>query len=179
MIECKTVTLNTQFGPFTIVETAKGVRYAEWDDGKRLFLRQVRGELACIPGLPESTAEFEDYFSGKLRVFHAPIDPIGTPFQLRCWEAIRSVPYGQTITYAQEGHRAGTRGYQAVGQANRRNPIAILIPCHRVVSANGPGGYFGALEIKRALLEFEGFAWPEQWCRDPIDFPQNEGHTMH
>ena len=175
MTECKVTTLDTWLGPLTIVQTAKGVRHAELDDGARQFAREASGQLIRIPGLPESAAEFEAYFSGKLREFASPVDLVGTPFQVRCWEAVRRVPYGCTITYAQEGLSIGTRGFQAVGQANRRNPVAILVPCHRVVGLNGPGGYFGgALWMKRALLEFEGAHWPEEWGHEVPEITQNE-----
>lgn len=164
-MDCKVTTLSTFLGPLTIVETARGVRYVDWDDGARQFLRQVRGELVCVPGEPDSAREFIDYFSGRLRQFSAPADLVGTPFQKRCWQAMREhTTYGQVITYGDEARLVGTTGYQAVGQANRRNPVAILIPCHRVVAQDGPGGYFGSrLDIKRALLALEGWPWPEAW----------------
>lgn len=175
MTECKVTTMDTWLGPLTIVQTAKGVRFVDLDDGARQFAREAEGQFVRIPGLPESTAEFEAYFSGTLREFTSPVDLVGTPFQLRCWEALRLIPYGQTITYAQEGQRIGTRGFRAVGQANRRNPVAILIPCHRVIGLNGPGGYFGAkLWMKRALLEFEGVCWPEAWGHEVPENIQNE-----
>ena len=165
MTECKVTTLDTWLGPLTIVQTAKGVRHAELDDGARQFAREAAGQLTRIPGVPESAAEFEAYFAGTLQQFTSPVDLNGTPFQVRCWEAVRRIPYGEMITYAQE----------AVGQANRRNPVAILIPCHRVVGLNGPGGYFGgALWMKRALLEFEGAHWPEEWGHEVPENIQNE-----
>ena len=177
-MECKVVTLNTWLCPITIVQTAKGVRHVDLDDGARQFAREVRGELVRVPGIPESAGEFEAYFAGTLREFTSPVDLNGTPFQVRCWEAVRTVPYGQFITYAQEGHMVGTRGYQAVGQANRRNPVAFLIPCHRVVGLNGPGGYFqGNIWMKRALLEFEGCAWPKEWGHEVPDFIQKESRA--
>ena len=177
-MNCKVVTLHTWLTPLTIVETANGVRHVDFDDGKAQFMREARGELIRIPGLPDSTPEFEAYFRGDLRTFLTPPDLSGTPFQRACWEAMRGIPYGQTITYAQQGHIAGTRGYQAVGQANRRNPVPILIPCHRVVSLHGPGGYFGdRIYMKRALLTFEGFDWPEEWGHDLPDFLEIPGRA--
>lgn len=172
-MNCKVITLNTWLTPLTIVETTSGVRHVDFDDGKQQFLREARGELVRIPGIPDSLPEFEAYFRGNLQTFTTPPDLSGTPFQVSCWEAMRTIPYGHTITYAQQGHIAGTRGYQAVGQANRRNPVPILIPCHRVVSLHGPGGYFGErIYLKRALLEFEGWTWPEEWGHEVPDFIQ-------
>ena len=177
-MNCKVTTLQTWLTPLTIVETANGVRYVDFDDGKQQFMREARGELTRIPGLPDSTPEFEAYFHGKLRTFSTPADLVGTPFQVACWKAMQNIPYGQTITYAQQGHIAGTRGYQAVGQANRRNPVPILIPCHRVVSLHGPGGYFGdRLWMKRTLLEFEGALWPTEWGHDLPDFLRIPSHA--
>ena len=175
-MECKVTTIDTWLTPLTIVQTAKGVRHVDFDDGAKQFLREACGELRRIPGTPESTAEFEAYFRGELKTFLTPPDLTGTPFQVRCWEAMREIPYGCTITYAQQGHIAGTRGYQAVGQANRRNPVPILIPCHRVVAAANPGGYFGdRIWMKRALLEFEGWPWPAEWGHEVPDFIRYPG----
>lgn len=167
MIECKVATLSTFLGPVTVVETARGVRHVDLlDDGARpVCARGGRALPAPARRARECAQEFRDYFAGRLRAFACPMDLVGTDFQRRCWLAVeRSVPFGETITYAQEARLAGTTGYQAVGQANRRNPLAIRIPCHRVVASGGPGGYFaGRLDLKRALLRFEGWAWPEEW----------------
>ena len=93
-------------------------------------------------------AQLEEYFCGERTVFDLPLDARGTPFQRRCWQALLEIPYGQTRTYAQQA--------QAVGMANHRNPLPVLIPCHRVVGADGSlTGYAGGLEIKRKLLEIE------------------------
>ncbi len=166
-MECKVLTMDTWLSPLTIVETARGVRHVDLDDGARQFAREVRKELTRVPGTPECASEIAAYFDGKLRAFSCPLDLVGTEFQKRCWLAVlAAAPYGTTITYAQEAHLVGTTGYQAVGQANRRNPLAILIPCHRVLAQHGPGGYFnGHLELKRALLEFEGCDLTGSWGR--------------
>ena len=166
-MECKVLTMDTWLSPITVVETARGVRHVDLDDGARQFAREVRGELTRVPGTPECVSEITDYFDGKLRAFSCPLELVGTEFQKKCWLAVLAgAPYGTTITYAQEARMVGTVGYQAVGQANRRNPLAILIPCHRVLALNGPGGYFnGHLELKRALLEFEGCKLTGSWGR--------------
>ena len=167
-IECKVTTISTWLAPITVVETARGVRFVDLDDGARQFRREAAGEYIRVPGEAEAADELRRYFAGELHVFSVPLDLCGTPFQLRCWEAMRGIPYGQTITYAQEGLMAGTRGFQAVGQANRKNPVPILVPCHRVVSLSGPGGYFGGrLDWKKQLLEFEGCALPADWDWEP------------
>lgn len=95
------------------------------------------------------------YFSGREPDFIPPLEPQGTLFQRRVWQELLKVPYGQTITYGELARRIGCRSAQAVGQALNRNPIAIIVPCHRVVAASGLGGYAYGLEIKRKLLNLE------------------------
>ena len=104
-----------------------------------------------------TAAELAAYFAGARRVFTVPLDPAGTPFQRRVWEALRSIPYGKTASYGAIAAQIGNpRAARAVGMANHCNPIPILIPCHRVVGAGGElTGYAGGLEIKRRLLELE------------------------
>lgn len=103
-------------------------------------------------------AELEQYFAGKRREFTFPLDLRGTEFQLACWRALLQIPYGETRSYADIA-RAVRRpqGFRAVGMANNRNPLAIVVPCHRVIASDGTlCGYGGGLDIKRKLLELEG-----------------------
>lgn len=101
--------------------------------------------------------ELEAYFAGRLRAFRTPVAPDGTPFQRRVWEALREIPYGETMSYGELSRRIGRPdAVRAVGAANGANPIAIIIPCHRVVGANGSlTGFGGGLDVKRALLALE------------------------
>lgn len=110
--------------------------------------------------LARGRAELLEYLTGARRAFDLPLDPRGTPFQRRVWSALADIPYGQTVTYGELARRVGCpQGSRAVGQANHRNPLPILLPCHRVVGANGAlTGYGGGLELKRFLLELEGSA---------------------
>lgn len=98
------------------------------------------------------------YFQGNLRTFNVPLAPEGTDFQRRVWKELQAIPYGKTISYLELSRRLGDeKAIRAVGRANGANPIAILIPCHRVIGADGSlTGYAGGLERKRALLEREG-----------------------
>jgi methylated-DNA-[protein]-cysteine S-methyltransferase len=102
-------------------------------------------------------AQLAAYFAGSLTSFDLPLDPSGTPFQLRVWEALRSIPYGETATYAELAAAVGKpSAFRAVGAANGRNPISVIVPCHRVIGADGTlTGYGGGLERKRMLLELE------------------------
>lgn len=101
--------------------------------------------------------ELYEYFEGKRTAFTLPLNPHGTPFQKTVWETLRTIPYGETISYAQEAQKFGNpKAIRAVANANGRNPIAILIPCHRVIaSGGGIGGYSGGIEKKEFLLALE------------------------
>jgi O-6-methylguanine DNA methyltransferase len=103
-------------------------------------------------------AQLEEYFAGKRREFTFPLDLRGTEFQLACWRALLQIPYGETRTYADIARAVGRpQGFRAVGMANNRNPIAIVVPCHRVIASDGTlCGYGGGLDIKRTLLQLEG-----------------------
>lgn len=109
------------------------------------------------PLLTLAAEQLEEYFEGRRRVFDLPLELVGTPFQQRAWRALASIPYGTTISYGEQARRLGRpRAARAVGAANACNPIAIVLPCHRVVGADGSlTGYGGGLEVKRALLEHE------------------------
>lgn len=102
--------------------------------------------------------ELEEYFEGKRRKFTFPLDLRGTDFQVACWRALQNIPYGQTRTYADIARAVGKpSAFRAVGMANNRNPIAIVVPCHRVIASDGTlCGYGGGLDVKRKLLELEG-----------------------
>lgn len=102
--------------------------------------------------------ELEEYFDGQRREFSFPLDLRGTSFQKRCWQALLAIPYGKTRSYAEIAAEVGSpRGFRAVGQANHQNPIAIVVPCHRVITTDGKlGGYGGGLEMKEKLLRLEG-----------------------
>lgn len=101
--------------------------------------------------------ELHEYFAGKRHDFTLPIAPKGTPFQKKVWETLCTIPYGETISYAKEATLFGNpNATRAVANANGRNPIAILIPCHRVIASHGGlGGYSGGIEKKVFLLELE------------------------
>ncbi|MBL7767136.1 MAG: methylated-DNA--[protein]-cysteine S-methyltransferase [Chitinophagaceae bacterium] len=107
--------------------------------------------------LKQATEQFTEYFKGTLRNFDLPLKPIGTPFQQRVWEALKTIPYGQTMSYMQLSEQLGnTKAIRAVAHSNGRNPLAIIIPCHRVIGSNGKlVGYAGGLDRKRWLLNFE------------------------
>lgn len=108
----------------------------------------------------EAEKELQEYFRGVRKSFQLPLNPAGTPFQRKVWQELCRIPYGETATYGAIAARIGNpKAVRAVGQANHRNPIPILIPCHRVVAANGRlGGYGGGTDLKIKLLKLEGIS---------------------
>lgn len=106
----------------------------------------------------DAVAQLAEYFAGTLTAFDLPLDPAGTEFQRRVWDALRDIPYGATETYGHLAERIGSpRGTRAVGAATGRNPIGIIVPCHRLVGSSGElTGYAGGLARKRWLLDLEG-----------------------
>lgn len=129
-------------------------------------LEQIRfdGEipLGCVidddnPTLKEAVRQLDAYFSGGLREFHLPLVTRGTTFQRRVWDELRQIPYGETRTYGQIAASIGSpKAVRAVGAANGRNPIPIVVPCHRVIGSNGKlVGFGGGLGMKRMLLGIE------------------------
>jgi methylated-DNA-[protein]-cysteine S-methyltransferase len=113
------------------------------------------------PVLREAAKQLAEYFAGARSAFTVPLRPTGTPFQEKIWREIVRIPYGGTLSYSELAERAGAaRAIRAAGSSTGRNPIAIIIPCHRVVGKNGGlGGFGGGLERKRRLLALEGGAF--------------------
>ncbi|MEZ5184857.1 MAG: methylated-DNA--[protein]-cysteine S-methyltransferase [Candidatus Nanopelagicales bacterium] len=141
-------------GLLTLVATDAGLRHVSWpgqspdDKGER---------LPDHPVLAQATTELDEYFAGRRRAFDVPLDPDGTAFQRSAWDVLRTIPYGRTISYAEQARRLGDSAKaRAVGAANGRNPISIIVPCHRVVGSSGAlTGFAGGLGTKSWLLEFE------------------------
>jgi methylated-DNA-[protein]-cysteine S-methyltransferase len=137
-------------------ESRSVARFAARADGAPMGDRQDADPL-----LREAAQQLEAYFSGAARGFDLPLAPKGSDFQLRVWAQLQRIGYGETATYGEVAARLGLAGHaaRAVGAANGRNPIPIVIPCHRVVGANGVlTGYGGGIERKRKLLALEGGA---------------------
>jgi methylated-DNA-[protein]-cysteine S-methyltransferase len=134
-------------------------------DGRALTqLRMGAGERDTPDGarhdpdaFADAEAQLRAYFDGELTEFELPLAPRGTGFQLRVWEALRAIPYGQTASYGEIAAAVGKpEAFRAVGATNGRNPIAVIVPCHRVIGADGGlVGFGGGLPRKRLLLELE------------------------
>lgn len=117
----------------------------------------LQASLCATPLMTEAQAQLNAYFAGELQKFRLPLAPSGTLFQQRCWQALQEIPYGQTRTYSQQATAVGSpKATRAVGMANHRNPLPILIPCHRVIGKNGQlTGYAGGMPVKQFLLSLE------------------------
>ena len=124
-----------------------------WD--RKLTASEAKTSDNQVEPFPRVVQQLDEYFEGKRTDFDIPIRFIGTPFQVRAWEALKGIPFGETISYKEEAARVGSHP-RAVGLANGQNPVAIIVPCHRVIGANGQlVGYGGGLDLKKALLGFE------------------------
>lgn len=141
-------------GQQTIRPNPRNLREESRSDAKRQTVRFEDSAAALRP----YANELEEYFAGQRRAFSFPLDLRGTDFQRDCWQALLAIPYGETRTYADIARAVGRpAGFRAVGMANNRNPIAIVVPCHRVIASDGTlCGYGGGLDVKRKLLELEG-----------------------
>jgi methylated-DNA-[protein]-cysteine S-methyltransferase len=130
-----------------------GVRYIS-------YVKKPRSPKSALdnPLVAELVSQLDKYFAGEPMTFTAPLDPsVGTPFQRRVWDQLRAIPYGQTWSYAEVAAEVGNpQGARAVGLANKKNCIAIVIPCHRVIKTDGSlGGYDSGVDIKEKLLRLE------------------------
>jgi O-6-methylguanine DNA methyltransferase len=157
-------------GPLFLAASARGLVALEFDQrlpGQQTIRpnpRDLRAESKKVRfedsahELSAYVRELEEYFAGTRRAFDFPLDLRGTDFQVACWRALLAIPYGETRTYADIARAVGRpQGFRAVGMANNRNPVAIVVPCHRVIASDGTlCGYGGGLDIKRKLLELEG-----------------------
>jgi methylated-DNA-[protein]-cysteine S-methyltransferase len=148
--------LDTPIGPLGLVASDTGLRTVLFDGAR------IRPE-GCSAVLAEAERQLDAYFAGELVQFDLPLELDGTDFQQRCWLALRSIPYGQTVSYGEQARRLGLGpdSARAVGAANGQNPLPIVLPCHRVIGANGSlTGFGGGLHVKRFLLEHEGALLP-------------------
>ncbi|WP_159016343.1 methylated-DNA--[protein]-cysteine S-methyltransferase [Cognatiluteimonas profundi] len=146
-------------GPLLLAADHVGLRLIEFDGPRHPARRDNDWESADDDTiLRETRAQLDDYFAGTRCTFELPLAPRGTDFQLDVWQELRTIPYGETISYAQLATRIGKpNAMRAVGAANGRNPLPIVVPCHRVIDADGSlTGFGGGLPTKRFLLELEG-----------------------
>lgn len=151
--------LDTSCGALLVAIDENGLRHVDFVDGLRALPIQPEWQQdgeALAPYL----AQFRAYFAGELQRFTLPLAAVGTPFQRAVWQALCDIPYGETRSYRDIALAIGKpTAMRAVGAANGRNPLSIIVPCHRVIGKDGSlTGYAGGLPIKQALLRLEGIA---------------------
>ena len=153
-------TIPSPVGSLIIAASDKGIAHIGWnkddigDLAQKLNLQPVE-ELS--PLLSQCIKQLGEYFDGTRREFSLPLHVTGTEYQLKAWDELQKIPYGETISYGEQATRLGNpKGARAVAQANHNNPVAIVVPCHRVINADGTlGGYASGIDIKRELLSLE------------------------
>lgn len=169
-------TVPSPVGPLFLAASSRGLIALEFDQrlpGQQTIRpnpRHLRAESrtyrfdSAEHGLQPYDRQLSEYFAGQRKTFDFPLDLRGTDFQLACWRALLEIPYGETRTYADIARLVGRpHGFRAVGMANNRNPVAIVVPCHRVIASDGSlCGYGGGLETKRHLLALERANWKGQ-----------------
>ena len=160
MSPLRSSTIATPVGELTLVASDLGLRAVLWPDDRpeRVPLGEIDGAgEAAARVLEQTEQQLTEYFAGERTEFDLPLDPVGTGFQKQAWEVLRTIPYGETITYGEQARRlGGAEKSRAVGAANGRNPISIVVPCHRVVGSTGSlTGFAGGIAVKAWLLEHE------------------------
>jgi methylated-DNA-[protein]-cysteine S-methyltransferase len=145
--------VETPVGLLTLVGGDTGLRAVLWPGGPTPH----DAEPGPHAVLAETERQLREYFEGTRRTFELPLELVGTPFQRRAWLALANIPYATTVSYGEKARRLGVpRAARAIGAANGRNPLSIVLPCHRVVGAGGAlTGYGGGLDAKRRLLDHE------------------------
>jgi len=186
-----TAAVDSPVGPLTVLASAAGLRAILWPNevpGRRVawpdrtlddlrsrplgpLARSARSSAPDHPVIDATRSQLAEYFAGTRRSFAVPLDLVGTPFQVTAWRALASIPYGTTTTYGDQARRLGdVRWARAVGAANSRNPLSIVLPCHRIVGSTGAlTGFAGGLAAKRALLDHEVAVASG---RGPLAFPR-------
>jgi methylated-DNA-[protein]-cysteine S-methyltransferase len=151
--------MDSLVGRLTIVASDKGLAAVLWEDDnpKRTRVR-IYAENNSHPVLIEAERQLKEYFEGQRTSFSLALEPVGTEFQRAVWKALSTIPYGETRSYGDIARQIGNaKAIRAVGAANGRNPISIVVPCHRVIGSSGElRGFAGGLEAKAILLSMEG-----------------------
>lgn len=152
------VRIDSPVGPLLLAASDTGMRTIEFHAAKHPVRRSGDWRRGDHPLLHRAREQLGEYFAGRRRSFDLPLAPQGTPFQREVWHALTAIPYGKTASYGQLAARIGRpSASRAVGAANGRNPLPIVLPCHRVIGASGAlAGFGGGLPVKQFLLELEG-----------------------
>ena len=153
------ITIDSPIGPLGLVATDQGLRAVSWrGEGTSVKLPPDMLDGSDHPVLARAAEQIAEYFDGDRTSFDLPLDLRGTDFQVAAWRALGDIPYGTTRSYSEQAALIGRpKAVRAIGQANGRNPVPIVLPCHRVIGANGSlVGFGGGLDTKTLLLQHEG-----------------------
>ncbi|MBV1909100.1 MAG: methylated-DNA--[protein]-cysteine S-methyltransferase [Kangiellaceae bacterium] len=163
--------IETALGLFEFKASNKGITQA-------IFSGELKTKIARNDITEACKTQLQEYFSGQRKIFDLPLDPQGTVFQKAVWVCLSGIPFGETLSYLDIAKMVNRpKGSQAVGGANGRNPISIIVPCHRVIGSNGSlTGYAGGIERKLWLLNHEGIEVKESKIDQQLDI-QNVIHT--
>lgn len=145
--------LKSSIGPMYLVISEKGLRGIFWKKQDVPYAKKIEEH----PFLVLAIKEISEYLEGKRKIFSVPLDIVGTPFQKSVWKELLKIPYGKTCTYRDIAKKIkNEKAVRAVGTANGRNPLSLIIPCHRVIATSGElAGYAGGIRIKAKLLKME------------------------
>jgi methylated-DNA-[protein]-cysteine S-methyltransferase len=151
--------MESPVGTLLLAGSVRALTRVHFQNGPRALKPCAAWRGAEAP-FAQAIVQLTEYFAGTRRVFNLPLAPQGTSFQRSVWQGLRQIPYGDTVSYGELARRLGSQsGARAVGLANGANPVPIIVPCHRVIGADGSlTGFGGGLTIKRALLALEGAA---------------------
>jgi methylated-DNA-[protein]-cysteine S-methyltransferase len=155
-----TITMSSPVGELRLIAGDSGLRAILWgaEDVARIASIDAADLVeGSTPLLEQAVTQLKEYFAGTRREFDLPLDPLGTPFQQSAWMVLRTIPYGQTMSYGQQALQLGDpHKARAVGAANGKNPLSIVVPCHRVIGSAGQlTGFAAGLDVKSWLLDHE------------------------
>ncbi len=157
--------MSTPVGRLKLVASHQGLAAILWENDIPNRIKELHAiENGTQPILLETERQLDEYFKGERSVFTLPLDQVGTPFQKKVWEALVNIPFGETRTYGELAEMMGDINLsRAVGGANHRNPVSIVVPCHRVLGSSGDlTGFAGGLDAKAYLLKLEGYTYTKK-----------------
>lgn len=149
--------LNTKIGTLYLVASEEGLQSVLFKKQNIPLAPDLNPKNKTVENLKKAALQIEEYLSGKRKKFDLNLHLVGTPFQKKVWKELSKIPFGETLSYRELAQKIeNPKAFRAVGTANGKNPLCIIVPCHRVIAANGTlGGYVGGLSLKKQLLDLE------------------------
>ena len=149
--------LNTKIGTLYLVASEEGLQSVLFKKQNIPLVPDLNPKNKTVENLKKAALQIEEYLSGKRKKFDLNLHLVGTPFQKKVWKELSKIPFGETLSYRELAQKIeNPKAFRAVGTANGKNPLCIIVPCHRVIAANGTlGGYVGGLSLKKQLLDLE------------------------